>query len=195
MARLVALCERRHLMAVVVALILFGTLSRSADAQEGRIFLVRHAEKLSDDTDTPLSQAGQKRAQCLADTLRDVQIRKVVVTQYQRTRQTAAPLIKGSNAEVLQVDARSIAASAEAARNAARSGNVLVVGHSNSLPQLIKALGGPEMKIPDTTYDLLFVLAPANPAQTLTLHYCADLPKEQTAPNSEGQRTMAPQAR
>ena len=43
-------------------------------------------------------------------------------------------------------------------RTAARDGTVLVVGHSNTIPAGIAALGGPDVKIDDKTFDDLFVV-------------------------------------
>ena len=56
------------------------------------VFLVRHAEKASAAADAPLSAEGEKRAQCLATTLKDAGIKQIYVTDVLRTQQTAAPL-------------------------------------------------------------------------------------------------------
>ena len=43
---------------------------------------------------------------------------------------------------------------------------VFVVGHSNTVPAIIKALGGPELTIGDNEYDNLFIYVPATKALT-----------------------------
>jgi len=43
---------------------------------------------------------------------------------------------------------------------------VMIVGHSNTLPAIIKALGGPDVTIADDDYGELFVLAPGTGALT-----------------------------
>ena len=154
--------------------------------QGGTIFLVRHAEKASDAADTPLSDAGRTRAECLAQTLKDAQITAVLTTQYVRTKQTALPLAQQSHAHEESFDAKALSQIAAAAREAAKNGNVLVVGHSNTIPQLLSALGTPAVTIPDTSYDQLFIFSAGDPSQLTTVHYCPSLPSDATqhAPNS-----------
>lgn len=163
------------------------TLAIGACAQDtGKIFVVRHAEKQGDTPDTPLSSQGQARAECLAATLKDVHINSVLTTQYIRTKQTAAPLVTASHATEKSLDAKALSQIVSAARIAAQSGNVLIVGHSNTVPDLMKEFGAPAVTIPDTTYDQLFVLDAKDPKQLMILHYCPTLPEDTTkhAPNS-----------
>jgi broad specificity phosphatase PhoE len=69
------------------------TFVPGAHAQNVRtIFLVRHADKVSDETDALLSDAGHRRAECLAKTLADAHIQQIYTSDLQRTQQTAAPL-------------------------------------------------------------------------------------------------------
>src|SRR5258708_28678313 len=69
------------------------TAAPGAHAQNVRtIFLVRHADKVSDETDALLSDAGHRRAECLANTLADANIQQISTSDLQRTQQTAAPL-------------------------------------------------------------------------------------------------------
>ena len=68
----------------------------------------------------------------------------------------------------------------KAAKLAAQSGNVLIVGHSNTIPAILTALGAPVVAIADTTYDLLFVLDTRDPQHLTTLHYCPSLPADAT---------------
>jgi hypothetical protein len=44
---------------------------------------------------------------------------------------------------------------------------VLIVGHSNTIPEAIKAFGGPGVKIADDEYSAIYVLSPATGAITL----------------------------
>ena len=152
----------------------------------GKIFAVRHAEKQSDEADTPLSAKGLARAQCLAETLKDAHIDSVLVTQYKRTHQTAEPTVRESHAKEQQFDAKQSDSTVAAARTAAQSGNVLIVGHSNTLPDILKSLGAGAVTIPDAAYDMLFVVELRDPQHVLTLHYCPNLPQEQKTftPNS-----------
>ena len=58
------------------------------------VFMVRHAQKASGSADPGLSPAGLKRADCLANTLKDAGIKNIYVTEAKRTQQTADPLAK-----------------------------------------------------------------------------------------------------
>src|SRR5689334_9132614 len=117
-------------MAVSLLLLLMATL---AMAQAGTVFVVRHAEKASDAADTPLSEAGRERAECLARTLKDAHIDAVLTTQYVRTKQTAEPTIKQSHAHAESFDAKASSQIVAAAKEAAKTGDVLIVAHSNTI--------------------------------------------------------------
>lgn len=170
-------CVKTHLCIAICLLFSMTALAQ----QSGTIFAVRHAEKQSDATDTPLSDKGLARAECLAQTLKDAHITTVFVTQYQRTRQTAEPTIQESQAKVETISAKSTAEIAKAASDAAKSGNVLIVGHSNTVPDILSTLGGPQVSIPDDSYNQLFLFDPAHPRQITVLHYCPNLPADNTS--------------
>ena len=150
------------------------------------LILIRHADKASKPADDPpLTEAGAKRAQDLAATLKDAGVTAIITTQLRRTRETAEPLAKalGLTPEVVKVGERALVANPapgaqlppevleeraayiknlEAAVRR-HSGVVLVVGHDWSGPGLIASLGGP--KVPDicsSVYDNLFVLTQAD---------------------------------
>ncbi len=157
-------------------------LSSAAAAEPTTLILVRHAEKSSERSEDPaLSDAGQRRAQQLAEVLGDAGIRHIVTTQWRRTRDTAAPLAArlGLQAQVLVTrrGANHIAELAALLRGL--EGTVLVVGHSNTVPELIAALGGPKLPVMcETRYGHLLVLRPLD-ASLLRLRYGeADPPAE-----------------
>jgi phosphohistidine phosphatase SixA len=144
--------------AVILTLAVIA-LAAPARAQESRtIYLIRHADKVSDDTDAPLNDAGQVRAKCLANTLRDAQIQQIITSDLQRTQQTAAPL-----AEILHLKPVAIPIAKPedvvAAVRSSRARSVLVVWHDQTLPQILRALGAPEITpIAHSEYDRFFVL-------------------------------------
>jgi phosphohistidine phosphatase SixA len=158
-----------------LALILLSAVV-AAHAQSGSIFLVRHAEKASTDRDTALSDAGFKRAECLAKTLRDVQIKSGFVTEFKRTQQTAEPEVKQAGITATVVPAADTAQTTALAKKAAISGNVLIVGHSNTIPQIAQSLAGDAKPnpMPDSEYDRLTIITFASDSkpQVTTLHYC-----------------------
>jgi hypothetical protein len=154
------------------------TIAQGAHAQNVRtLFFVRHADKVSDETDAPLSDAGHRRAECLANTLADAHIEQIFTSDLQRTQQTAAPL-----AEKLHLKPTAIPLSIpdqliEAIRSG-KAANVLVVWHDATLPKIMQALGAPAIPpIGHFDYDRFFILTlvddKANPQPRFTaLRYC-----------------------
>ena len=144
-----------------------------AAGQTKMVFLVRHAERASSAPDSPLSDAGQRRADCLGSTLKDAGIHSIFTTQYQRTQQTAAPLAK-----LLSLRPASLPADDQPAlieRIQAASGNVLVVAHSDTLPAILQKLGiAQAVSIRSDEYDQLFVVTMGQgvPPAMAVLHYC-----------------------
>ncbi len=157
---------RRAARTIVLAL--FAVLAAShAFAADQVIFLVRHAERAATPSgqptpnmmgeDPPLSEAGQQRAVKLAALLASAGIKHIFTTEYQRTRQTAAPAAERWNVKPMMSAARDPDPLMEQMTKA--TGNVLVIGHSNTVPELLKRLGVKEaITIADSEYDNLFVV-------------------------------------
>jgi broad specificity phosphatase PhoE len=128
------------------------------------IILVRHAEKADASADPVLSDAGSRRAAALADSLAQRPIAGIVVSQFQRTRLTAQPLATRLGLEPVVVPASGAVAEhasavAAAIRQRFAGRMVLVVGHSNTVPAIVKALGiETPVAIPDWEYDEMFVV-------------------------------------
>jgi broad specificity phosphatase PhoE len=135
------------------------TVALGAHAQNMRtIYLVRHADKISDETDAPLSDAGHRRAECLANTLADAQIQQIFTSDLQRTQQTAAPLAEKLHLTPVAIPLSKPDELIEAIRSG-KAANVLVVWHDATLPKIMRALGAPEIKpIAHTEYDRFFIL-------------------------------------
>ncbi|UOV06019.1 histidine phosphatase family protein [Pseudoxanthomonas sp. F37] len=104
--------------------------------------VVRHAEKATDDPEDPgLTAAGRARATALAERLRHAPLVAAYATEFRRTQQTAQPSAALHGLGVKGYFARGPAAEIAAQwRQAHRSGTVLVVGHSNTVPDLVAAL-------------------------------------------------------
>ena len=135
------------------------------------IFLVRHAEKATTGGNDPdLSVAGRKRAEALAHILKDAQITAVFVTEFKRTQETAAPTAKAAQVNPTVVPANDI--SGLVAKLRALNGNALVVGHGNTIPELVKGLGiTTPVSIPEDDYTEIFVVSVGDKPQLLRLHY------------------------
>ncbi|MEL7128853.1 MAG: phosphoglycerate mutase family protein [Pseudomonadota bacterium] len=103
------------------------------------VFLARHAEKQAG-ADPSLTPEGEARAKVLAGTLADAGITIVWTTDYARTRETAAPLVERTGADLRVYDPGQLAAFAETLRSL--GGVHFVSGHSNTTPDLVARLGG-----------------------------------------------------
>lgn len=135
------------------------------------VVLVRHAEPATGGENPGLSAAGRRRAIELAKMLAGAGITAIFTSELRRTKETAAPL-----AALLSITPVEIAGAPAAAANQIKAAGkrVLVVGHTNTVPQIIHALGGPATVVIDAgEFDHMFVLqVPADGAESLlTLHY------------------------
>ena len=141
-----------------------GNGTTAAASPTTTVILVRHAEKADASADPVLGDAGTRRANLLADSLAHAGISAVIVTQFQRTRLTAQPLATRLGLEPVVVTAGGAAPNHAAAiaatiRERFAGRTVLVVGHSNTVPAIIHALGvTPDVTIPDWEYDDMFVV-------------------------------------
>lgn len=153
---------------VAAALAASVLAARPAAASDQVIFLVRHAEKAATPAappatktmmadDPPLSAAGQARAAKLAALLASADVRHIFTTEFLRTRQTAAPLAGKLNLKPVMSASKDPDPLVEQVRRI--KGNVLIVGHSNTVPDLLKRLGiKDDITIVDPEYDNLFVV-------------------------------------
>ncbi len=155
---------RRNLAALVLMAGLVVPVT--ASAQPALVVLVRHGEKQPTPADDPsLSEAGVRRAAALDSALRDLVPTTIVVSTRKRTVETAAVVARrtGVKPTVITLDgggASHVRAVAEAVQRA--RGVVLVVGHSNTVPAIVTALGGPKLPdLCDASYATLFLLIPA----------------------------------
>ena len=155
---------RRTMALLVPAFALFLGVS-GASAQPSTVILVRHAEKAAAPANDPvLSPEGVQRATDLAATLAGAGITSVVTTQLQRTQLTAKPISDalGKNPVVVPVASpvsAHVAAVAAAVRGQPAGSVVLVVGHSNTIPAIVAALGGPKLPdLCDPQYSVMFIL-------------------------------------
>lgn len=150
------------LLAGVVLLV--GAVPAPVAAPPTVVLLARHGERAPGSGDVPLSAEGEARARALAAVGREARVDAIITTQFQRTRQTAAPLAEASGVtpDVMMAQGETAAharAVADAIRQRFAGRTVLVVGHSNTIPAIVNALGGTSYRdLCDTEYDALFVV-------------------------------------
>lgn len=160
----------------LLALALVAGFGSDSFAQ-GTIVLVRHAERADAGTGPPtmaadpsLSDAGRARAASLAAMLKDAGVTAIFATEFKRTQETAMPLARALGLEPTTVPAKDVTGLVDRLRKA--RGTVLVVGHSNTVPEIIKALGVPTApSIADDEYDNLFIVSTAATPQLLRLRF------------------------
>ena len=150
-----------------------------ASSQAQTVILVRHAEKAAvSGDDPPLSALGEARAESLGVVLARADVRAVIVTSRQRTRLTAAAVLRVRHLTPVVVPlgdggAEHVRAVAAAVRREPRRSVVLVVGHSNTISRIVTALGGPELPdLCDADYSTMFILdLDARPARLVRAQY------------------------
>ena len=120
------------------------------------VLLVRHADRQgSADALTP---AGTARAQELAHVLEKSGISAIYTSQANRTQQTAAPTASQLGITPVVVAAADVSGIVGTIRSSNSGQTVLVVGHSNTVPQIIDEFGGPAVTIGEDEFDNLYVL-------------------------------------
>lgn len=125
------------------------------------VILVRHAEKASQEDDSPLTAAGTERANELVRVLAGVKIDAIYTTQFRRVQDTASPIATALGlTPVVRNTGPAYATDLAKHIRATHAGQtVLVVGHSNSTINVMKALGATDVTpMPESEYDNLFVL-------------------------------------
>jgi broad specificity phosphatase PhoE len=150
---------------VMMCLFVLATTAAAQGAGDQIVFIVRHAERADSGTarggsmaeDPPLSAAGKARAQRLATILGAADVKQIFTTTFQRTRQTAAPL---ATARHIDIDtSASSTADGLVDRLRKSEGASLVVGHSNTIPEILGKLGVTEtVTIPEQEFNNLFIV-------------------------------------
>ncbi len=136
------------------------------------VYLVRHAEKADTGKDPELTVEGKERADELARMLKDGGVTHVWSTDTKRTRGTAEPLSARTRVKLELYDPAKLGEFATRLKSI--PGRHLVVGHSNTTPGLVQALGGdPGAPMPDSEYDRLYVVTLGQNIATIQLRFGA----------------------
>ena len=148
-------------------------------ARETTVLFVRHGDKLGNQDQ--LSPAGQARAQELAHVAQKAGVAAIYHSEFQRTRQTAEPLANALGLVPAQFAVADVQHLADDILQHHRGETVLVVGHTDSIPKVIAALGGPIVaNLVSDEFDDLFVLTRCrcgwSPVRLVNLQYGAASP-------------------
>jgi broad specificity phosphatase PhoE len=123
------------------------------------VVAIRHADvDPASGTDPPLNPAGQARAEALQRVLGDAGITAIFVSSWRRTQLTAQPL--ATDLGLVPIVQDDVADAISAVRALPSTSVVLLVGHTNTIPDLITGLSGPAITpIAAGEFDRLLVLA------------------------------------
>ncbi len=154
-----------------LALFLLLFVSASIASAEPVIVIVRHAEKATNGGNDPdLSPAGRARADALARILKDAGITAIFTSEFKRTQESAAPTATLTHVAPTVVTAKDTAGLV--AKLHQLNGNALVVGHGDTISNIIKALGiNSAINIPGADYSELLIVTLGDKPQLFRLHY------------------------
>ena len=155
-------------MKVFISLLLLVFIQNTAIAQipngvvsaKTNLYFVRHAEKETGN-DPVLTSNGNKRAGDLMRTLKDKNVHRIYVTQYKRTQNTADSMRLQLGIDTVQynADENGIDLFNKIAAHGDFNKTILIVGHSNTVPDYIKKAGiinYPQANIADAEFDNLY---------------------------------------
>ena len=155
------------------ALVLFLSIfvAMTIASAEPVVVIVRHAEKAaSGGKDPDLSPAGRARAEALARILKDSHIAAIFTSEFKRTQETAAPTATAMKIAPTVIAAKDVAELV--AKLHQLSGNALVVGHGDTIPDIVRALGiDVPIQIPEDDYTELLIITLGDKPQLFRLHY------------------------
>ncbi len=147
----------RRATLAALSFLAIGACASTPTPPDTTIYLVRHAEKQAGDN-PDLTVVGRARADILSRELQDAGLTEIWSTDTTRTVETAKPTSNSTGLPIQIYDADQQAAFASQLK--ATPGNILVVGHSNTIPDLVGLLGGkPGAPIVEADeYDRLYVV-------------------------------------
>lgn len=157
---------------LLIALLAFASACamrapETAGGTQPAVYVIRHLEKGTGE-DPPLTTEGRANAAKLADLLAEKRIAAIFATETRRAMETAAPLAQRLRLKVTPYDPRDPKGLVAAVRHARAP--VLVVGHSNTVPEIVELLGASRPgAIDESDYGTLFIVGPGATATTAKL--------------------------
>lgn len=152
-------------MKLLAAILGLGMAFGTAHAAPPTIYVMRHLQR-DTGADPSLNAVGQGNAARLAEWFSHDKPSAIFVTPYKRTRETVAPLAAKLGVTPQDYNPRDNAKLVEAVR--ATKGPVLIVGHSNTVPAIVHALGGPEApELADDDYARIWIVRDGGKSVTI----------------------------
>lgn len=149
---------------ILVLLFIFIGQQQLFAQKATKIWVVRHAEKDTSNTkdrDPDLSPEGKERAEDLMRYLKSEKLDSIFSTNYKRTRLTGFRLADHIGISIKNYDAANQDAWAKELLVNAQGKKMLIIGHSNTVQELLVALGAEKKPVKDLTeadYDYIFLL-------------------------------------
>jgi broad specificity phosphatase PhoE len=148
--------KNSSLARITLLLLSFGLTFSAFAADQSTIYLVRHAEKVIEDSSDPaLTEVGQARAETFAAMLHDKKISHIFSTPYKRTRDTAAPTARDHHITIEEYNPDEGQRLVDKLKTL--EGVILVTGHSNTIPGLVNLLTGENLEdLDERVYDKVY---------------------------------------
>jgi len=135
-------------------------MAKKRKAEKTTIVLVRHAEKMKDSSDPLLTDEGKERAENLSKILSTMEVDQIYSTDYKRTQLTATPTAKSKDLTIQSYNPRKLKDFGNMLLQKHQGETILVVGHSNTTPQLLNSLMDKKLvkSIDESDYENLFII-------------------------------------
>jgi len=148
----------RWLPVFVLAALLFVGLNLEAYSKQA-IYVIRHGEKVQTGADPALTAAGRERAAAWAEMLRLIDLDIILTSDAKRTRETGGIIARSLGLPQKELPMQNVAGLTDLIEFDHENDNVLIVGHTETIPQILSSLGSPEaVEISKSEFANLFVL-------------------------------------
>lgn len=162
----------RLLTIACISVVIFMMAVPQNSAQEA-IYVIRHAEQMTNTWDPSLTREGRARARNWAQILGDAGISKVFISEYQRSIQTGEIIAESLGISTQAADKHRYVELKKLLSTDYLDESVLIVSHSGVIPRILWEYGYQEnVVINKSIYDYLFVIVPnaANKYRVIRLH-------------------------
>lgn len=156
---------KRAWASLLILSVAFGAAACGrGDGGPTTVIVVRHAEKASDADDSPLTEAGSRRAEALERAVEGAGVRAVYSSQFKRNLDTARPLAERMKLSVNEMPVN-LSNPGDYGKALARDilekhagQTVVVVGHANTVAATVEALSGRPAQFGDIQYPDFFIV-------------------------------------